>query len=267
MTKSRVLQKLKAGEVVRSAGISRVTDPWLTETVGRMGYDLVWFDLEHRAFGYNTIDPLALACRATGMDLMVRIRKTGYDSPMRALECGANGIMVPHCRSAAEARQWVEWVRFPPLGRRGLDGVGADADFGLVGTMEHIEHANREVFLVLQIEDREALEQVEEIAAVPGVDLLFVGPGDLSVSLGVPLQFEHPLIQRAFERVARAAKQAGKWWGSTTSSPAAAQKIVDLGGRMITVGADHVFLVRGFAQALEEFSHVCVPALGIKTSA
>jgi 4-hydroxy-2-oxoheptanedioate aldolase len=256
MTKSRVLQKLRAGEIVRVAGINRVTEPWLAEVVGRMGYDVIWFDLEHRAFGYDKIDPLSLACRATAIDLMVRIRKTGYDSPMRALEFGANGIMVPHCRTADEARQWVEWVRFPPLGRRGLDGAGADADFGLADPREHIEHANREVFLALQIEDKEAVENIEEIVTVPGVDLLFIGPGDLSVSLGVPLQFDHPLVHQAIERVAWAARKAGRWWGGATVNPIAAQKVVDMGGRMITLGADHIFLVRGFQQALKDFNVV-----------
>ena len=101
MTKSRVLKKLRAGECVKIAGISRLPDPWLAEVVGRIGYDVIWYDLEHREFAYDTILPMSLACRYTSMDLMVRIRKHGYDSVMRALEFGANGIMVPHCRSVA----------------------------------------------------------------------------------------------------------------------------------------------------------------------
>src|SRR5258708_2938196 len=110
MTNSRVLRKLRAGDFVTVAAICRVAEPWITEVVGRIGYDCIWFDMEHRAFSYDAIDPVSLACRATGMDLMVRILKTGYSTPMRALEFGANGIMVPHCRSAEEARQQVEWA-------------------------------------------------------------------------------------------------------------------------------------------------------------
>src|SRR3954453_6839915 len=156
MTKSRVLKKLRAGGFVTLAGVSRVSDPWLTEVIGRIGYDCVWFDMEHRAFGYDAIGPIALACRHTGTDLMVRVLKTGYMAPMRALEFGANGIMVPHCRSAAEARQWVDWCRFPPLGKRGFDGAGSDADYMLADSLEHLRHANEQTFLTLQIEDREA---------------------------------------------------------------------------------------------------------------
>ncbi|MEJ7608166.1 MAG: aldolase/citrate lyase family protein [Bryobacteraceae bacterium] len=258
MTPSRVLAKMRSGNFVKVAGIGRVAEPWLTEVIGRIGYDVVWFDMEHRSYSADRIDPLSLACRATGMDLMVRICKTGYHSPMQALEFGANGLMVPHCKSAAEARQWVSWVRFPPIGQRGLDGVGADADFGLADTSLHLEHANREVFLALQIEDKEAVEQIDEIAAVPGFDLLFVGPGDLSLSLGVPLQLDHPLLQEATTKVAAAAAKHGKWWGTTTGTPEAAQKALDRGARMITAGVDHLYLVNGFKNSFAEFSRIAI---------
>ena len=152
MTRSRVLDKLRRGEFAVAAGVNRVAEPWLAEIIGRIGFDVIWFDMEHRAFGYDKIDALSLACRATGIDLMVRVRKTGYESPMRALEFGANGIMVPHVRSVEEARQWVEWVRFPPLGRRGFDGAGTDAAYGLGNAREYLRDANDNVFLALQIE-------------------------------------------------------------------------------------------------------------------
>jgi 4-hydroxy-2-oxoheptanedioate aldolase len=258
MTKSKVLQKLRAGGFVRVAGIGRVTDPWLTELIGRLGFDVIWLDMEHRAFGYEVIDPLSLACRATGMDLMVRLLKTGYSSPMRCLEFGANGLMVPHVRSVEEALQWVEWTRFPPLGRRGFDGAGVDADYMLADPIQHLEHGNREVFLMLQIEDREAVDCVDEIAAVAGVDLLFVGPGDLSISYGVPFQFDHPSLQHAIDRVAAAAARAGKWWGLPTGTPEAAQKALDRGARLVTCGGDHIFLVRGFEKAARDFGELRV---------
>ncbi len=258
MIKSKVLRKLREGSFVKVAGVSRVTDPWLIEVIGHIGYDVVWFDMEHRAFGFDKIDPISLACRASGLDLMVRIRKTGYDSPMRALEFGANGLMIPHCRSAEEVRQWVDWVRFPPAGKRGLDGVGADSDFGFANMQDYLKHANEQVFLVLQIEDREAVDRIDEIVAVDGFDLLFVGPGDLSLSYGVPLQFDHPLLQKATERVAEAVKKAGKWWGTTTGTPEAAQRALDLGARMITAGGDHHALVNGLKSSFQQFGQIAI---------
>jgi 2-keto-3-deoxy-L-rhamnonate aldolase RhmA len=260
MTKSRVLRKLREGDCVKVAGVSRVKEPWLAELIGWLGYDVIWFDMEHRAFGYDVIDGMSLACRATGIDLMVRVLKEGYMSPMRALEFGANGIMVPHCRSVEEARQWVEWSRFPPLGKRGIDAAGVDADYMLADGLEHLRHRNEETFLVLQIEDREAVDCVDEIAAVAGVDLLFVGGTDLAASYGVPFQSGHADVQRAIDKVANACAKAGKYWGMPTGSPEAAQKLIDRGARMITCTGDHGLLVNGFRNAIREFAHVKVRA-------
>ena len=259
MTNSRVLRKLRSGDFVKAAGISRVADPWLTEVVAKIGYDVVWFDLEHRSYNHGIINTLSLACRATGIDLMVRVLKGGYHSPMQALEFGANGLMVPHIRSAEEATQWVEWSRFPPMGKRGLDGAGADADFGLADTLEYLKHANEEVFLAFQIEDREAVEAIDEIAAVPGFDLFFIGPGDLSLSYGVPLEFEHPLLQKATRKVAAAAEKHGKWWGTTTATPQKAQEALNLGARMVVAGGDHGALVNGLRDSFDKFSSVKIP--------
>lgn len=253
MITSKALEKLRSGDYVRTAILSRVTDPWLAELIGRLGYDVIWLDMEHRDFDYGVIAPLALACRATGIDLMVRILKTGYSSPMRVLESGANGIMVPHCRSAAEARQWVEWSRFAPLGARGFDGAGPDADYMLADSIAYMKHANEQTFLTLQIEDRDAVDCVEEIARTDGVDVLFVGPADLSISYGVPFQFNHPDVQRAIDRVANAAAKNNKWWGMPTGTPEAMRQTLDRGARLITAGNDHVMLVRGFENAIKQF--------------
>jgi 4-hydroxy-2-oxoheptanedioate aldolase len=172
---------------------------------------------------------------------------------MRVLESGANGIMVPHCRSAAEARQWVEWSRFAPLGARGFDGAGADADYMLVDSVAYLKHANEQTFLALQIEDRDAVDCVDEIARTDGVDVLFVGPADLSISYGRPFQFSHPDVQRAIDRVANAAAKANKWWGMPTATPEAMAQALDRGARLITSGNDHVMLVRGYENAIKQF--------------
>ena len=252
MVKSKVLQKLRAGEFVRIASVTRVQEPWLTEVIGSIGYDGVWFDMEHRSFAYGALDPISLACRATGMDLIVRILKEGYTAPMRVLEFGANGLIVPHCCSVAEARQWRDWTFYPPKGRRGFDGAGADAAFMLEDSLTHLRGRNEETFLILQIEDREALECVDEIAAIDGVDLLYIGTGDLSISLGVPFDRRHPLMQHAIDRIANAAAKAGKWWGMPSGSPEDAQSLLDRGARFLTVGCDHPILVNGLRN---EFEH------------
>ena len=151
MVESRVLRKLRSGDFVRVPIVTRVADSWLAEMIGKLGFDALWCDMEHTCFDYANIGPISLACRLTGMDLIVRVRKSEYSTPMRVLESGANGIMVPHCCSAAEARQWAEWVRYHPAGRRGFIGLGADADYMLADVHEYLRHANREVFLIILI--------------------------------------------------------------------------------------------------------------------
>ena len=241
---------------MRAVSISRVTDPWLTEVVGRLGFDLIWFDMEHRSFGDGVIDQLSLACRSTGIDLMVRIRKGSYYNAMQPLEFGANGIMVPHCNSVEEARQWVEWTFFPPLGNRGFDNAGVDGDYALSDPRQFLKSRNEETFLVLQIEDRRAVECAEAIAHLEGVHLLFVGLADLTISYGVPMQFDHPSIQEAIDKVACAAARAGKWWGMPTFSPEMAQSALDRGGRLITCAFDHFLLVHGLQTAARAYSRI-----------
>lgn len=145
---------------------------------------------------------------------------------------------------------------FPAYREEGFDGAGADADFGLADPLAYIQHANEQVFLMLQIEDGEAVDRIDEIAAVEGFELFFVGPPDLSLSYGVPMEFDHAIMQEAVASVAAAARKNGKWWGISTGSPEAAQGAVDGGARMITAGGDHPFLVRGFQRASEEFGRV-----------
>jgi 4-hydroxy-2-oxoheptanedioate aldolase len=261
MTKSRLRNKLNAGNVVKVVGINRVTEPWIAEVIGKLGFDVVWFDLEHRGHGYEVIERMSLACRATGIDLMVRIRKTGYTSAMGPLELGANGIMVPHCCSVQEAEQWVNWTLFPPVGKRGFEGSGADCDYALADPLEHLTGRNNETFLVVQIEDVEAVDSVEGIAAVEGVDVLFVGPGDLSISYGIPMQRQHPLMQRALDKVANAASKAGKWWGTVTATPEEAQLEIDRGARMITCGDDHSLLVHSLRDAIRQYENLTIPSM------
>ena len=243
---------------MRVAGINRVPEPWLAELAGKLGFDLVWFDMEHRPYAFESVSALSLACRVGGADLMVRVPKTGYTSPMQVLEMGANGTMVPHCRSAEEARQWVEWTKFPPLGKRGFDNAGVDCDYALANSLAYIKHANKETFLVLQIEDREAVDSIDEIVAVEGVDVLFVGPADLSLSYGIPMQFQHSLMEKAKDKVANAAAKAGKWWGTVTVTTEAAQTELDRGARMVTCVDDHFVLVQGLQNGYAEFADIAI---------
>jgi 4-hydroxy-2-oxoheptanedioate aldolase len=153
--------------------------------------------------------------------------------------------MYPRCDNAAEAREVVTWSKFAPLGRRGFDSGNADNPYCTVPLERYIREANDETFVVIQIEDPEALANADEIAAVEGVDVLFLGPGDFSILSGVPGRFGHPLLADAVRKIAAAAERAGKAWGMPTPSPERTRELLGMGARFLAHGADILMVKNG----------------------
>ena len=253
MRRSVVLEKLRAGKPVLVGSPTPYPSAKLVELIGLSGYDCVWIDHEHQDMADDEIWHMCLASRATDMDAMVRIRKGEYHTFFRPFETGANGIMVPHVLTADEAHNVIRNAKYAPEGLRGIDGIEAHADHGRQPFDPYRVQANRETFVVLQIEDAEAVENVEAIAAVPGVDVLFVGPADLSASLGVIGETGHPRVVAATERVARAAAAAGIHWGSTCGSSERYRWLRERGATFVSWGAAIVGLLGYYSGIVEEF--------------
>jgi len=160
---------------------------------------------------------------------------------------------VPHVKTGEEAQWVVRNAKSPPMGRRGIETVMPDADLSFADPGEYIDHANRETFVVVQIEDAETLDQLDDIAAIPGIDVLFIGPTDLSLSLGVPFQWDDAKLLEAVERIINAAEKHGKWWGSTMGSISAADEYYRKGARFLIVGGDFRILKTGFLALRNDF--------------
>lgn len=255
MQKSKVLAKLRAGKPVLCTK-TNFSEPGIVELIGLVGFDCIWICQEHLWANTETLANMIRAARATGMDSMIRIEKASYSSAIRPLEMGAKGLMVPHIVSGAEAEHWVRATRFAPVGRRGIDGVNADADWGLMDFGEYLRFSNEETFLAFQIEDPEALTELEKIARVPGFDILFVGIGDLSHSLGFPGDFSRPEIWDVLKRVAEVAASYGKFAGAPGLSPEWTEKLLELGYRFITNGADIIYLKEAFLKLREAYEKI-----------
>ncbi len=253
---NRVLETLRSGKIVFSCSLTPVCDPKIAELIGLVGFDCLWIDMEHQDFDYQSVFNACLACRATGMEPMVRIRREGRHSCFRGFEVGGTGIMVPHCMGEVDAKTIVKEARFSPMGLRGMDGVEVSARYGMTPMEEYIEWANRETFIVVQIEDREAVDEIDSIAAVEGIDILFIGPGDLSQSYGRPGQWDCPEIQRAFEQVAQAAKEHGKYWGAPGGNPERARTLIEMGARFLNTTSLSGIMRKGFQDAFESFDAV-----------
>src|SRR5437588_8288390 len=154
-----------------------------------------------------------MAARYYELDNFVRQPATDYASIMRSLEAGAGGVMISMVRGPEDAEQAVRWAKFGPRGERGMNGGNRDGRYGLMPIAEYAAKANAETFIGIQIETAGAIEAVAEIAAVPDVDLLFVGPADISQVVGVPGDFENPKCLETIERIAGACARANKPWG------------------------------------------------------
>jgi 4-hydroxy-2-oxoheptanedioate aldolase len=233
---SRILRRMRAGEtvLVHKAVLS---DPKGIELAGFCGVDCVWLDTEHGGLDYSVLENLVRAAKLHDMDSLVRVRKGSYSDLLNPLEADATGIMVPHVVGADEAREIVRTTRFQPIGRRALDGGTADGAFTMIPLHEYLEHSNNERFVILQIEDPEALDHVEEMAAVPGYDMLLLGPGDLSHGLGAPGQIDHPRINAIRQSLPGIAHANGKFAGTTGGIDDIA-KLVELGYDLVAVSSD-----------------------------
>ena len=249
MWESRVLAKLRRDEPVLCAK-QNVTNAWVTEIAGLVGFDCMWLCMEHCTGDYAAVEHSIRAAKLHSMDAMVRVSKAGYSDMIRPLELDAAGVMYPHCMSPQEAAQAVWTLKFHPIGRRPIDGGNIDGDFCTLPLAEYVARSNEQKFLAVQIEDKEAVEHIEAIAATAGIDIVFIGPGDLSHSLGVPGQAEHPLIGEAIERVEAACQRHGKHWGLPVSS-ATIRAYYDRGARFFATCADVIGLRQYFKDNLE----------------
>lgn len=245
---SRVKQVLAAGGVALSAKAC-YQDPELVELIASGGVDAVWLCTEHRAVAPDTLHALVSACRLGGADALVRVKPATHTDVLPLLEIGVRGLMLPRVREVAEVRAMVEMMKFPPLGKRGYDGVHADARFGRMSPAEYMADANRETYLVVQIEEPEIVPHIEELAALPGVDVLFVGPGDLTLGLGKFGETNAPEVVAIVERVAAACARHGKVAGIPCPADQVA-KYRGLGYRFFNVFSDYRGVTAGLAQAL-----------------
>jgi 2-dehydro-3-deoxyglucarate aldolase/4-hydroxy-2-oxoheptanedioate aldolase len=235
-------------------GLGQFCDPKFIEMIGTVGgWDAVWLDQEHAGLTIEQISHAARAAKVVGLDCFVRLAPTDYATVMRPLEVGAYGIMAAQVRSTKQAAQVIEWAKFYPQGMRGVNSSGVDGAFGTVPMADYMKQANDETYVIIQIEHKDALECVEEIAALKHLDALFIGPADLSQSMGLPGQLDHPKVIEAIERVAAACKKTGVAWTILPKDAALAKRCVELGCAMLSLGTDNVALFRGLRTLHADF--------------
>jgi 2-dehydro-3-deoxyglucarate aldolase/4-hydroxy-2-oxoheptanedioate aldolase len=251
MKPNRVKRALAEGGTALGTMVFEFGTPGIGRIVAASGADFVLFDMEHTGWSTETLKSLFAACGGTDLVPMARVPAAQYHLIARALDVGAMGIMVPMVDSEAQARLIAQSAKYPPAGRRGAAFGVAHDDYTGGDIVAKIRGANAEGLLIAQIETSAGLEQVERIAAVDGIDVLWIGHFDLTNSLGIPADFAHPTYLAAVERVLNACRQHGKTAGFMVASPEEARAKLDQGFRCLAYWGDIWIYQQALTAALQ----------------
>lgn len=225
--------------------------PGLPAIIAPTGAQFALFDMEHTGASFETIKMLCAGCRGVGVTPIVRIPTTRTDYISRALDVGAQGIMVPMVETREQAELIVASTYYPPRGRRGAGFSLAHDDYRPGAPADKMAAVGERVMILPQIETRTGLENVEEIAAVDGVDIVWMGHFDLTNFMGIPGQFDHPDYLAALDRIIAAARAAGKPAGFLAADMAWARRYWEIGFRVLAYGLDHLMFQQALRQGID----------------
>lgn len=243
--RNNVATKLAAGEVVLSMQVRLVESIEIAQIAHACGYDTLYVDVEHSTLSLRQTGQICMAALAVGITPFVRVPSYEPEFVSRYLDAGAMGIIAPHVSTRADAQKVVAAAKFPPLGSRSVSIGLPQLKFQSYPVAEARSALNSHTTVVAMIEGPEALDNVEEIAAVDGVDILFIGTSDLCAQLGIDGQFDHPLVRRAYERTIGACRREGKHAGvgGLSGKPALLAEYVRMGALYVSAGSDLQYLM------------------------
>jgi 2-keto-3-deoxy-L-rhamnonate aldolase RhmA len=201
MKENTVLQALKAGQVQYGCGYGQIRQQEAIVALAKAGFQWAFIDLEHGGFDFETVQDLCRIGRHCGLSPVVRVADLQYSLVARALDCGAEGIMLPRVEDPRRLEEAISWTKFPPAGVRGYGITPTNIEYEAASMPQIIERVNRNTMVVFQIETVRALEARDELIAVAGVDTVMVGPADFSIALGCPGDFMNPKQVTAMEQI------------------------------------------------------------------
>jgi 2-keto-3-deoxy-L-rhamnonate aldolase RhmA len=253
--RSKILEKIRAGKVAHTCSTgSSLT--YMAAVASHYGYDGVWVDAEHRAWDAIQVREMILRHHQVDIDCVFRPSSTERASLSRYLEDGASALMIPMVNTPERAAQLVGFTKFPPLGERGLDGSGIDAGYWVGRAADYTAQANRETALIVQIETPEAVENSADIAAVEGVDIVFMGPGDLSLRLGCTPSLQEPKLRAALERMAEGCAKHKKPWGFPVGTIEDARTIIGMGAQFVNFGSEFMGVMKHLETCAAEWKEL-----------
>ena len=238
MRPNRIKQLLAEGKTVLGCGLSYFRSPEILRLFAAAGLDWTYIDTEHGPFNVETVQDMIRASLGTTLTPLVRVADLQYSLIARALDMGAEGIVLPRVESAELLARAISWTKFPTQGVRGF-GLGPwQVEYENASFQQIMDHMNENVLVVLQIETRTALSRCDELLSVPGINIVMIGPADLSISLGVPGQFDHPKLIEAVQSVIEACRRHGIHPGIQCRGLPMAKHMKQLGMKFIGCGSD-----------------------------
>ncbi len=251
MAGNPVKAALARGEAVVGTMLGEMLSPGTCRIVREAGYDFVIFDTEHHWPSLDTVAWLMRAARDIGLQAYVRAPGFRGQWPARYLDLGCDGLIFPHVESAEQAQAIVEQVKFPPVGRRGLGTNIAHDDYAARPAAEFTRERNEDTLVAVQIETAPGLANRDAILAVPGIDAVFIGPNDLSLSMGLPGRLDHPDVVQAIEDIFASAQAASVAPGMHAFDVEMALKYLDAGCRFMCFASEVSLFIRGSRAALQ----------------
>jgi 4-hydroxy-2-oxoheptanedioate aldolase len=247
---SSIRQKLAAGELVLCINLrlARTVDIAMVAKAG--GYDALYVDMEHSPYSIATTATICAAAIGIGITPLVRVPSHDAHWSSRVLDGGAQGVIVPHVNNRGEAEAVVRHCRFPPLGQRSVMGLGPALGYRAMPLGEINERLNAKTTVIVMLETAEGIDNAAAIAAVPGIDVLLIGSGDLTTDYGIPGQVDHPRLREAYERVAEACRTHGKVLGvcGIRHNVTLQGELIRLGARFVIAGTDVNYVLAGARQ-------------------
>ena len=244
-------QRLRNGEQVLGTMVTTFASPDIAKILQVCGFDFLIVDCEHGSFTTREVANIIAVARGIGMPALVRIPEMRREHALKFMEMGASGLLLPNTESAEQAKMLVDCTKYAPLGHRGVSLSRPHTDFAKVSGATYMPQANDETILMCQIESRKGVENVEEIIAVEGIDVAFIGPNDMTQDYGILGQFEHPEIVAAFERIVAAAEANGKWAGAHFGGAAPLKPWLKKGMQINMWNSDNGLLALGAAAITE----------------
>ena len=243
MRVNQTRERLSRGETVFGSGLQVYRSPEIPQAFAAAGFDYVFIDMEHSSYNLETVHDMITASLQAGITPIVRICELHYSLMARLLDSGAQGIILPRVEDPVLLAEALSWMHFPPMGKRGYGVNPTMVGYEARSFPEIIEHQNRNTLAVVQFETAAAMERADALLSVAGVDIAMVGPADLSIALGVPGQFDHPLLVSTVERLIEKCVAHGVVPGIQTRSLAMSKFWAERGMRFVGCGAEHQMLL------------------------